>query len=205
MKELDRRFPVEVMTRGYHTSKDISATVLDKELQCHSNPVNVFIVHARGNNERWNNCRPCSEDLFLLSSYLQKWGSFVRCALVERAMISRTVDCTCGSTLHIAYCVLHTVYCMARQYGNYYQFSQWQNTRGSKRRLNSPFPWQSVKLFTTKCVLNGRSHFCTRRRCTPVHVSAGCNVVKPSQQWRPQIVLPGAMDRHPVRCYAINC
>jgi len=37
---------------------------------------------------------------------------------------------------------------MARQYGKKDQFSQLQNTTGSKRRLNRPFPGQFLKLFS---------------------------------------------------------
>ena len=40
-------------------------------------------------------------------------------------------------------------YCVARQCGKNYQFSQLRNITGSKRRLDIPFPWQSVKLFTS--------------------------------------------------------
>ena len=49
------------------------------------------------------------------------------------------------------HCVLRVVvaYCVARQHGKNYQFSQLRNITGSKRRLDIPFPWQSVKLFTT--------------------------------------------------------
>jgi len=53
-----------------------------------------------------------------------------------------TVDCTCIWTLCIAYC-------MASQSGKNYQFLQLQNTMGSKRQLNRPISWWSVKLFTT--------------------------------------------------------
>jgi len=50
------------------------------------------------------------------------------------------------------HCVLRVVvaYCVARQRGKNYQFSQLRNITGSKGRLNIPFPWQSMKLFTTK-------------------------------------------------------
>ena len=49
------------------------------------------------------------------------------------------------------HCVLRVVvmYSVARQRGKNCQFSQLRNITGSKGRLDIPFPWQSVKLFTT--------------------------------------------------------
>ena len=53
----------------------------------------------------------------------------------------------------IEHCVLRVVvaYCVAsyRQRGKNYQFSQLRNITGSKGRLDIPFLWQSMKLFTT--------------------------------------------------------
>jgi len=50
------------------------------------------------------------------------------------------------------HCVLRVVvaYCVARQRCKNYQFSQLRNITESKGRLDIPFLWQSVKLFTTK-------------------------------------------------------
>jgi len=45
--------------------------------------------------------------------------------------------------------VLHTAYCVARHRGKNYQSARLWNTTQSKRRLNRPFPWRSMKLFTT--------------------------------------------------------
>jgi len=59
----------------------------------------------------------------------------------------------CYSRLHmrlnVAYCVFCIAYCVARQCDKNYQFSWLRNITGSKRRLDRPFPWHSVKLFTT--------------------------------------------------------
>ena len=50
------------------------------------------------------------------------------------------------SRLHLC---LNIAYCVTRQRDKNYRFSRLQNTLGLKWRLNTPFPWRPVKLFTT--------------------------------------------------------